>query len=214
MENRNETTLDDALNTFVAANERPTPENLQEWVKRYPQFQQDLVEFAAVWAEQLLLPRAPDIGSEAEKILIDRAMSHVLNVAYRQEMQAQKDSANDKPVVNLIGEAQRAKMNAQQFAEACDLDLVLLSKLNNCQFEPESIPRELIRRVGQLLQKPFAVIAAYLSKPPQAVTGKTFLSRSKPGSALRQSFVDAVRTSSLTDKKKAHWLKDNSINED
>ena len=214
MENRNKTTLDDALNTFVAENERPTRENLQEWVKRYPQFRRDLVEFAAVWSEQFLLPRGPEIGPAAEKVLIDRAMSHVLNVAYNREMQAQEHAANDKPVVNLIGEAQRAEMNAQQFAEACDLDLALMSKLNNRQFEPESIPQKLIRRVGELLQKPSAVIAAYLSKPPQAVTGKTFLSRGKPESALRQHFVDAVRESSLPDKTKAHWLTEKLINED
>ena len=214
MENRNETTLDDALNTFVAENERPTRENLQEWVKRYPQFRRDLVEFAAVWSEQLLLPRGPEIGPEAEKVLIDRAMSHVLNVAYNREMQAQEHAANDKPIVNLIGEGQRAEMNAQQFAEACDLDLALMSKLNNRQFEPESIPLDLIRRVGQLLKRPIAVIADYLSEPPQAFTGKTFLSRGKPESTLRQSFVDAVQESSLPDKTKARWLKENSINED
>ena len=41
-------TLDDALNTFVLENDRPTAENVQEWVDRYPQFRKDLVEFAAV----------------------------------------------------------------------------------------------------------------------------------------------------------------------
>ena len=36
MENSIESTLDDALNTFVQENDRPTAENLQEWVDRYP----------------------------------------------------------------------------------------------------------------------------------------------------------------------------------
>ena len=53
MENRIEPTLDDALNTYVEENDDPTAENLQEWIKRYPQFRKDLVEFAAVWAEEL-----------------------------------------------------------------------------------------------------------------------------------------------------------------
>ena len=56
MENKIEPTLDDALNTFVQGNDRPTARNVQEWVDRYPQFRKDLVEFAAVWAEQLVLP--------------------------------------------------------------------------------------------------------------------------------------------------------------
>ena len=214
MENRNETTLDDALNTFITENERPTLENLQGWVKRYPQFRRDLVEFAAAWAEQLVLPQGPEIGPEAEKVMVDRAMSHVLNAAYSRDVQAQEQAANDEPIVNLIGEAQRAGMNVQQFAEACDLDLALMSKLNNRQFEPESIPLELTRRVGQLLQRPSAIIAAHLAKPPQAVTSKAFLSHGKPKSAALQSFADAVRESSLPDKKKAHWLNENMVNED
>ena len=77
MENRIEPTLDDVLNTFVEGNERPTVKNIQELVNRYPQFREDLVEFAAVWAEQLLLPPAEQMGTEAEKLLVDRAMSHV-----------------------------------------------------------------------------------------------------------------------------------------
>ena len=62
-----ESTLGDALNTFVQENDRPTAENVQEWVDRYPQFRKDLVEFAAAWAEQLVLPAAEEIGAEAEK---------------------------------------------------------------------------------------------------------------------------------------------------
>ena len=90
MENRNKITLDDVFNTFVAENDRPTAENLQEWVKRYPQYRRELVDFAAAWAEQLVLPPAPELGTEAEKALIDRAMSHVLNVAYNRDLQEQQ----------------------------------------------------------------------------------------------------------------------------
>ena len=62
MENNIEPTLDDVLNTFVQENDRPTAGNLQEWVERYPQFRKDLIDFAAAWAEQLVLPEAEEIA--------------------------------------------------------------------------------------------------------------------------------------------------------
>ena len=206
MENRNKVTLDDVFNTFVAENDRPTAENLQKWVKHYPQYRRELVDFAAAWAEQLVLPPAPELEPEVEKALIDRAMSHILNVAYDRDVQEQQRTKNGDPVHSLTGEAQRAGMNAQEFARACDLDLVLISKLNNRQIKPETIPARLVSLLGKLLRKSTTAIKVYFAKPPQAATGKVFLARKKPRSAEQQSFVDAVRTSSLSEEEKTRWL--------
>ena len=206
MEKRNRITLDDVFNMFVAENDQPTAENLQEWVKRYPQYRWELIDFAAAWAEQLALPPAPEMGLEAEKALIDRAMSYVLNVAYDRDEQIQGHTESDDPVHSLTGEAQHAGMNAQEFANACGLDLVLISKLNSRLIKPQTIPARLIGLLGQLLRKSTAEIAAYLAKPSETATGKAFLARGKPTSAAQQSFADAVRASSLSDKEKARWL--------
>lgn len=206
MENRNKITLDDVFNTFVAENDRPTAENLQEWVKRYPQYRRELVDFAAAWAEQLVLPPAPELGPEAEKALIDRAMSHVLNVAYNRDLQEQQRAENDDPIHSLTGEAQRAGMNAQELAESCGLDVVSISKLNDRQIKPETIPARLVSLLGKLLQKSTEAIRVYFAEPPQAVAGKAFLALKKPRSAEQQSFADAVRMSSLSEAEKARWL--------
>ena len=206
MENRNKITLDDVFNTFVAENDRPTAENLQEWVKRYPQYRRELVDFAAAWAEQLVLPPAPELGPEAEKALIDRAMSHVLNVAYNRDLQEQQRAENDDPIHSLTGEAQRAGINAQELAESCGLDVVSISKLNDRQIKPETIPARLVSLLGKLLQKSTEAIRVYFAEPPQAVAGKAFLALKKPRSAEQQSFADAVRMSSLSEAEKARWL--------
>lgn len=88
MENRNTMILDDVLNEFVAENDSPTAKSLEKWANRYPQYRRELVDFAAAWAEQLVLAPAPELEPEAEKALIDRTMSHVLNAAYEQDEQA------------------------------------------------------------------------------------------------------------------------------
>ena len=213
MENRIEPTLDDVLNAYVEENDGPTAENLQEWVNRYPQFQEDLVEFAAVWVEQLVLPPAAEMGAEAERRLVDRAMSHVLNVAYSRDVETQEQAASDDPVDSLTQDAQRAGMKPLQLARACGLDLGVLSKLNNRQIQPWTIPAELIRILAEHLHKTASGIKVYFAGPPLGPTGKAFLSRNKPTSTGQQDFADAVRASSLSDEEKARWLNQGTVEE-
>lgn len=206
MENRNTMTLDDVLNEFVTENDRPTAKKLEEWAERYPQYRRELVDFAATWAEQLVLPPGPELGPEKEKALIDRTMSHVQNIAYERDEKADAQAESDDPIDSLIKQAQRGGMNAQEFAKSCLLDLALLSKLNSRQIEPQTIPARLVRQMARLLGKPFSAVTAYLALPPQAIAGRAFLSRDKPASTGRQSFADAVRASSLSAAEKARWL--------
>lgn len=213
MENTIEPTLDDALNTFVEENDRPTAENLQEWVDRYPQFRRDLVEFAAVWAEQIVLPRAAEMGADAEKVLVDRAMSYVLNVAYGRAVKAKEQLENDDPIPSLTGAAQRAGIGPLQLAKACRLDLGLLSKLNRRQIKVATIPIALVRLLGQQLHKSTPAVRAYLAGTPLIGEGKAFLATSKPIRMGQQSFVDAVRSSSLDEADKIYWLKEGTADE-
>ena len=213
MENKIEPTLDDALNTFVQENDRPTAGNVQKWVERYPQFREDLIEFAAVWAEQLVLPAAEEIGAEAEKVLVDRAMSHVLNVAYSRDVETLERTTSDDPVHSLTQDAQRAGTRPVQLAKACGLDLNLLSKLNSRQIQPWTIPAELIGKLAEQLNKTVAALKIFFAGPPRAATGKAYLSRGKPTGKAQQSFADAVRQSSLSDEEKARWLNEGTVEE-
>ena len=82
-------TLDDVLNEFVAEYERPTCEALEVWIGRYPQFQRELIDFVAAWAEQILLPEAPKFTADEEERIVDRVMSHALNVSFKRDGEAQ-----------------------------------------------------------------------------------------------------------------------------
>ena len=206
MKNSIESTLDDALNSFVLENDRPTAENVQEWVDRYPQFRKDLVEFAAVWAEQLVLPSSEEIGVEAENVLIDRAMSHVLNVAYNRDVEILEQTTSDDSVQSLTEDAKRVGTKPAQLAKSCGLDLVLLSKLNSRQIQPWTIPVELIGMLAEQLHKTAAALKIFFARPPRATERKAYLSRGKPTETAQQSFADAVRQSSLPIEERARWL--------
>lgn len=198
-------TLDDVLNEFVAAYEKPTAEALESWAARYPQFRNELVDFAASWAEHLVLPPAPELSAEEENLLVDRAMSHVQNVVFKRD-ETKAARTEDRTISSLTGEAKRAGMNAQEFAKACGLDLALVTKLNNRQIRPLSIPARLVRQIARLVDASVEAVSAYLAGPPQALAGRSFLARGKPQSAEQQSFADAVRASSLSEAEKVRWL--------
>ena len=213
MVNKNEITLHDALNAFVGENDRPTAENVHEWVNRYPQFRKDLVEFAACWSEQSVLPPAKEIGAEAERALVARAMSNVLNLAYSRDVEAQEQAAGDDALSSLTQAAQSAGSTPLQLANECGLDLSLLSKLNNKQIQPHSIPPKLMRMLAENLHETIGALKAYFSGPSIAVTGKSFLSQAKPTAMQQQSFADAVRSSSLSEDEKSRWLNEGTIEE-
>jgi hypothetical protein len=198
-------TLDDVLNEFVAAYEEPTAEALESWAARYPQYRDELIDFSASWAEQLVLPDAPELSAEEEKLLVDRAMSHVQNVTFKRDQNAAKQSES-RSIASLTGEAKRAGMDVQEFAKACGLDVALVSKLNSRQIRPGSIPAGLVSHIARLLGASIDAVGAYLALPPQALAGRAYLSRGKPQSGQQQSFADAVRGSSLSDAEKARWL--------
>lgn len=199
-------TLNDVLNEFVAKYEQPTADALESWAKRYPQYRNELIDFVAAWAEQLTLPQAPKLNAEQEKILVDRAMSHVANVTFKRDEGTQKGMDSVKPINSLVGEAKKMGYSPLEFAKACGLDLALISKLNNRLIHPDSIPPQLVRHMARLIKRMVVAIEKYLALPPNVSVARAFLSRKKPESTGQQSFADAVRDSSLPDVEKARWL--------
>jgi len=87
--NEKTATLDDVLNELVAEYERPTSEALDTWAERYPQFRRELIDFVAAWAEQMVLPEAPELTADEEERIVDRVMSHALNVSFKRDGEAQ-----------------------------------------------------------------------------------------------------------------------------
>lgn len=205
MTNHEKPTLDDVLNEFVAEYEVPTAEALEVWAARYPQFRRELIDFAAAWAEQLVLPPALELNAEQEKLLFDRAMSHVQNVVFKRD-RTEATQSETRPITSLTREAQRVGMTAQDFAKACGLDLALVTKLNRRQIKLRSIPARLLSHIARLLETTIETVREYLAQQPQVLAGRAFLARGKPQSAGQQSFADAVRASSLSDAEKLRWL--------
>jgi hypothetical protein len=199
-------TLDDVLNEFVAEHERPTSEALEMWAGRYPQFRRELIDFVAAWAEEITLPESPELTIEEEERIVDRAMSHALNLSFNRDGQSHPQQLGEKTMTSLTGEAKNAGMSVADFAKGCGLDLALIAKLNNRQISPETIPSRLVSHIARLVGRTVDGVMEYLGGPPQLLSEVSFMSKKKPRRFERQSFADAVRASSLSKAEKARWL--------
>lgn len=200
------TPLDEVLNEFVAQSEQPTAEVLEAFSKRYPRYRDELIEFAAAWAEQLVLPPVKELTADQEKVLVDRAMSHATNVTFNRDQGAQGVPEGVKTIGSLTDEAKRMGFSVPEFAEACGLDLALITKLNNRQIRPDTIPSRLISHMAQLIERTTLAVEEYLDLPPGRGTAIAYLSRKKPESTNQQGFADAMKGSSLSNAEKARWL--------
>lgn len=199
-------TLDDVLNEFVAEYERPTSEALETWVGRYPQFRRELIDFVAAWVEETTLPESAELTIEEEERTVDRAMSHALNVSFNRDEQSHHQQPGEKTITSLTGEAKNAGMSVADFAKGCGLDLVLITKLNNRQILPETIPSRLVNHIARLVGRTVEGVREYLGRQPQLLSGLSFMSKKKPRRVERERFADAVRASSLSEAEKARWL--------
>jgi hypothetical protein len=199
-------TLDDVLSEFVVEYELPTSEGLEMWVARYPQFRRELIDFVAAWVEETTLPESPELTIEEEERIVDRAMSHALNVSFNRDEQSHHRQPGEKTITSLTGEAKNAGMSVADFAKGCGLDLVLITKLNNRQIFPQTIPPRLVSHIARLVGRTAEGIKEYLGGPPQLLSAVSFMSKKKPRRVERESFADAVRASSLSEAEKARWL--------
>jgi hypothetical protein len=165
-----------------------------------------LIEFAAAWAEQMVLPEAPGLTADEEERIVDRVMSHALNVSFKRDGEAPARTSGENAITSLTGDAKNLGMSVAEFAKGCGLDLVLVTKLNNRQVLPDTIPSRLVSNIARLVGRTAETVSKYLTGPPQAVSAYSFLSEKKPQQFERQSFADAVRASSLSEAEKARWL--------
>lgn len=204
IQNEKGPTLDDVLNEFVAEYERPTSQGLEMWVARYPQFRRELIDFVAAWVEETTLPESPKLTVEQEERIVDRAMSHALNVSFNRDGQSRQPG--EKTITSLTGEAKNSGISVADFARGCGLDLVLITKLNNRRILPETIPSRLVSHIARLVGRTAEGVMEYLGGPPQLLSELSFMSKKKPRRVERESFADAVRASSLSEAEKARWL--------
>ena len=211
-----EQSLREALYELSIAKHLPDAQVLDDVVRRYPQFAEDLIDFAI---ELTLDALRGEAAADAEEAAIDpsnispavsHAMSRFHNRLHALREGSEKVSAErllpSKPVDNPFAGLDRQKFRA--FTEQMGANSVFVAKLRDRQIEPKTMTDGFKRQVADELGVSFDVIDAHFSASGGSASASPqfYKADEKPSHDRRQSFEDAVRNSGLTDEQQQYLL--------
>ena len=196
--------LEDVLDAFVASDVNPN-EALGEWIRRYPQYEQELTEFAVSWSLMRSLPAAPDAEEVDEDTLVLRGMSIVQNLLHSQSMESVSESV--VPFESLIAEGRIRGWEPRQFAQKAELGVILLRKLDRRLICYASIPPDAIKNLADSIKRKASSIAVYLQQNPTFAAATEYRSEQTPVLIQQENFFDAVRADrTISPEHAARWL--------
>ena len=196
--------LREALYVLSAEQDVPDAKLLDDVVRRYPEFGEELTELAIAIALDAL--RGERVVEDAERAIdpsvvspaVSRAMSHFQNRLHAvtegtAEARSTRGDITDAP--NPFSGLPRNEFRA--FAVRLNANGAFVGKLRDRQIDPDTMTPGFQRRVADELKAPLDVVVAHFAARPVAPTGQFFKAEGKPSTDAQQSFEEAVRTSGL-----------------
>ena len=196
--------LEDVLDAFVASDCDPN-ETLHEWILRYPEYEQELTDFAVSWSLMKSMPTAPDAEEVDEDILVLRGMSIVQNLLHNQSKESV--SGSDFPFVSLVDEGREKGLEPRQLAQETELGVILLRKLDRRLIRYASIPQIAINNLANAIKRNTSIVAVYLQQNPTFASATEHRSEQAPVLNAPEDFFDAVRADpTIRPEHAARWL--------
>ncbi len=189
---------DEVLYAFDQTCPRPSAADIIEWCSRYPEFADDIREFAAVSRD--ISARDGDAEEVVDTRLLNRAFSQVLNLIY----EAEHAPASTEHAESFQQLMQNIQMDVPSLAREMDIERSVLADLVGGRICPPVGARfglALTRLLSVAQSKVDAAIEIAL-RGGGAVHAK---SKCAPTSKAR-SYADVIRSSSMPDERKRYWL--------
>ncbi|MGD1152742.1 MAG: hypothetical protein ABR911_07715 [Syntrophales bacterium] len=198
--------LEDVLDAYVeATGETPDRIILREWIRRYPKFRRELIEFTVQWSLMETLPPSEGTKAVNEDTLVLRAMSIVSDRLHALDL---RDRAEELEISDLLEEIKKAGLKINNLAKQCDLSTAIITKLAKRLIEPTSIPERLIDCLCSLLQKKPENIREYFQGAAGWPLSVRYCAIAPPEpQEERENFFDAIRRERTMDEKQRQlWL--------
>lgn len=204
--------LRDALHELVLATQAlPSPELLDEFVRRYPEHATALTDFAveltldtfAEASDEEAAERLPSSVSPA----VAKAMSRFHNRLYAVKAESSTVRAAPPTLVaeNPFTALDRAQLRS--LGQRLNANTVFVMKLRDRQILAETIPEGFQRRIAEELKAPMELVAAHFAAQAQIEPRMHFKADQKPEVGAKQTFPEAVRSSGLTPEQQDHLLR-------
>lgn len=197
---RGNTLLEEIFDAILLEEAEPTYAALTRWCERYPEHREALSEFFATWAVQAELPQETTVDEER---LANLAVSHALNILHRRDEAVKGTTKVSGDRLRLLATARAAGISEGQLADRVELDFTVLEKLDLRRLT--GIPRACLERLASALHTIPDRVLRMTAGPPLVGGGTRYKAKKKPVPAT-EDFVDAIRTSSLSEEAKRFWL--------
>lgn len=178
------------------------PNALKEWMARYPDNAEDLIQWTA---DAPVLDYAETLPADAEADVRALAIGKQTLSALRARLTS---PVTVRPLVSLKEAARAAGLNLKTLAEQLGLGLPIVMKLEYRHLRVASLPATLIQQVADTLQVRIEEVRAYLNQSPTLAPGASYNAKDVvPQATAQEDFEQAVRAcSNMTESQKKHWL--------
>ena len=191
---------------FVAEQEAGLRPRLEDYARHYPQYVDEITDFVTYYyAVEVGLPT--DTASVPSLSVGSRA---ALNLAWERI-----NTPLPLETVTLELLVQRQRYTFARLASLLDLDVTLVERVVRRQFDPLTLPRELLQRLATLLGQSLLVIRQALGLPdvpatpiltPKRVVAEARAPYTASEQAALPSFRDALGSSALSSAQKRLWM--------
>ncbi len=191
----NETNLTDVLEEYaLAAPHGFDQQILQRMTEEYPQFADDLNDFAAARAVIKYAPEAKiSIEDEARYRQIGMETLRSILIENAESLESLTDAAKAKG------------LNRTKFAAALGLSVSLVQYLEKRRLDFATIPKNVIAKIAEVLETGETIIANYLNQSAVSPINASFKAAERPEMLQPKSFMEAVKedqTLSVQEKQK------------
>ena len=205
--------LREALYVLSTEQDVPDAKLLDDIVRQYPQFGEELTEFAidiavdALRGERVVEDAEAEIDPSTVSPAVSRAMSHFQNRLHAvtegaAETRSTRADIPDAP--NPFSNLPRNEFRG--FATRLNANGVFVGKLRDRQIDPATMTPGFQSRVADELKAPLDVVVAHFAARQAAPTGQFFKAEVKPSTRAQQSFGEAVRSSGLSEVQQKFLL--------
>lgn len=210
MKMRNEqVTLENVLDAYVSANPAPSEKALIEWIRRYPQYRQQLIDFTISWIQLRHLPPSTEPDEIDEMELVEQGMTVVRNLlTQRREQNLADQRDQEREITSLLDAGKRLGLSPSEVTKKCRFGIATMRKLDRRLISLVSIPLEAVAIIAKTIGHDPKVVLRYLGGSPTFARGMQYRAEQRPTMGEKQDFFEAIRSdSSMSEEDRDYWLR-------
>ncbi len=200
-------TLDQVLDEFAAAANRPSEALVREWTEKYPEFEREIVDFAVEWTAAELSVVDAALDPEQEDRMVARTMSHIQQVAH--QLQSESVASPMSHIASVaaaqierVETAFRVRSRQPFLTASLGIDETMLALFEEHMILPP-VPRRLLDAFSSALGEGVCAVNAWLFQDNRPAVASYAV---KAPTFTRWTFKQAIENSTLPDEAKQQWL--------